>query len=303
MPHKTALLTDWVTIGVAGPTIDGREIPEQALRDAAETYDPEDIYTATINADHIGWYGSFGHVRELRTAENKRGKLTLQARLEPNVSLMVENLRGQKLFFSMELTDLEETGKTYLSGLAITDEPASLGTTEMRFSRNPRFQGEPVEVAGDVFSVSPESNPSTQRAPASGSPPDAGLLRQFASHILSLCGQASTETEPETAQPGTDDMTPEEIKALMGEELDQRFQALEDNLSKKFVLVQDVQDPGTEDPEAPAPADDKFAAQLDELKTGLTTLTEKLTAALEKGNGNAGGQQTGAAGAEEPDVI
>ncbi|WP_221800535.1 GPO family capsid scaffolding protein [Oceanobacter mangrovi] len=131
------LLTDWLVIGTAGATIDGRDIPEDWLTAAAEQYDL-DVYTAVINSDHLlEWYGSFGTVQQVRTGKSKDGKTTLEARINPNRRLVEMNGTGQKLFFSMEIIpEFADTGRAYLAGLAVTDQPASLGTSAMKFSAN-----------------------------------------------------------------------------------------------------------------------------------------------------------------------
>ena len=129
------LLTEWKTIGTAGETIDGRKISDQDLKDAAETYDPEE-YTAVLNSDHaLSWYGSFGHVHQVRLSTDKKDRTILQAKISPNKRLLEMNSQGQRVFFSMELMDnFAGSGKTYLSGLALTDQPASLGTSILKFS-------------------------------------------------------------------------------------------------------------------------------------------------------------------------
>lgn len=130
------LLTDWVTIGTAGNTIDGRVISEQDLIDADETYD-RDEYTAVLNSDHaLSWYGNFGTVHQTRLGKDKKDRTILQGKIAPNFRLIEMNRNGQRLFFSMELEDdFAGTGKTYLSGLAMTDSPASLGTSMLKFSK------------------------------------------------------------------------------------------------------------------------------------------------------------------------
>ena len=130
------LVTDWKTIGTAGETIDGREISEQDLKDAAETYDVEE-YAAVLNSDHaLSWYGSFGHVHQVRLGKDKKGRAILQAKLSPNKRLLQMNGEGQRVFFSMELMDnFAGTGRTYLTGLALTDTPASLGTSILKFAK------------------------------------------------------------------------------------------------------------------------------------------------------------------------
>ncbi len=124
--------TDWKKIGQSGPTVDGREIEGQWLLDAAEEYDPAK-YTAVIWIDHYRFYGNFGKVVALKT-EEKDGIVSLYAKLQPNEWLLSQNKDKQKLFTSMELTpDFAKSGKFYLTGLAVTDIPASLGTSELHF--------------------------------------------------------------------------------------------------------------------------------------------------------------------------
>ncbi|EDR2559937.1 phage capsid protein, partial [Salmonella enterica subsp. enterica] len=60
------------------------------------------------------------------------------ARLCPGISLLQANANGQLLFLSPEFTpdgNFRNTGKTYLEGLAVTDSPAGVSTTRLRFSR------------------------------------------------------------------------------------------------------------------------------------------------------------------------
>ena len=153
----TELLTEWLSIGTSGPTIDGRVIKPEWLTDAAESYDPAE-YTAVANAEH--WFGNYGSVSQLRTIEDKKGRTVLQARLRPNKYYLQQNSEDLRLFFSMELThDFAKTGKTYLTGLATTDRPASLGTSEAHFSRQDDdmvFRGGAEEIAASEFAVMPE---------------------------------------------------------------------------------------------------------------------------------------------------
>lgn len=145
MPNPL-LLTDWLTICTAGPTIDGRTIQEQWLIDAAETYDREE-YAAFLNCEH--WYGNLGTVWELRTGKDKKGRTNLQARIKPNKYFLQQNAEGLRLCYSAEfMHDFAKSGKSYLSGLATTDMPASLATTETHFNRRKAdvFTADPVEL-------------------------------------------------------------------------------------------------------------------------------------------------------------
>lgn len=154
MPKKTLLMTDWLTVGTSGPTVDGRVIKPEWLTDAAELYDPDE-YTAVANAEH--WFGNYGTVRELRTIQDKKDRTALQARIRPNKYYLMQNSEDLRLFFSMELDhDFAKTGKSYLTGLATTDHPASLGTSETHFSRvdNEKvFRGGSEEFSASALQV------------------------------------------------------------------------------------------------------------------------------------------------------
>ncbi len=137
MASSNPLISDWITIGTASPTVDGRVISEEMLNDIAANYDPDE-YTAVISSDHLLWlFGNYGDVREVRTAQDSKNRTVLQARIRPNHRLVEMNAEGQRLFSSMEVdTDFLGSGRSYLVGLAVTDQPASVGTTEIRFSRS-----------------------------------------------------------------------------------------------------------------------------------------------------------------------
>lgn len=137
MPRS--LVSFWKRVAVSGLTADGREIFAQDLRDIAETYKPS-FYTAVIWCDHDRWPGSHGTVYAVRLVEEdddlQPGEVALEAQLKPNDQLLYLNDRGQKLFSSVEITpNFRGTGKAYLTGLGVTDEPASVGTQELYFSK------------------------------------------------------------------------------------------------------------------------------------------------------------------------
>lgn len=128
--------TDWRVIGVSGETADGRTISAKELKEMAEQYDPE-IYGARINLEHMNFlfpgYGSgYGDVIELKAEPwaKDETKTALLAKLNITESLQKLWDSGQKIYTSMEITPrFADTKKAYLTGLAITDTPASLGTT------------------------------------------------------------------------------------------------------------------------------------------------------------------------------
>ncbi|POF99989.1 GPO family capsid scaffolding protein [Pseudomonas putida] len=142
MPRS--LVSYWKRVAVSGPTADGREITVQELRDCADTYKLS-RYTAVIWSEHERWPGSHGTVFAVRLLDEKDdpelepGQVALEAQLKPNDKLLSLNDQGEKLFTSVEITpNFANSGRHYLTGLAVTDSPASLGTQELYFSRGRR---------------------------------------------------------------------------------------------------------------------------------------------------------------------
>ena len=119
-------------VATSGPTIDGREIKADWLKQAAANYDPANIYAARVNVEHLrslspnGDFGAYGDVTALSTETDKNGKTALYAEIEPNAKAIAANKAGQKVFASIEIIEnFAGTGEAYLVGLALTDSPAS----------------------------------------------------------------------------------------------------------------------------------------------------------------------------------
>lgn len=130
---KTQLTSDWICIATAGYTVDGREITATELTEMAQTYDPN-VYTALIWLEHYRYFGNLGRVVEVKV-EEVDDKTKLFAKISPTAELLEMNERGQKIFTSVEIMpNFQKSGKCYLYGLAVTDSPASTGTTALNFS-------------------------------------------------------------------------------------------------------------------------------------------------------------------------
>lgn len=135
-------------VAVEGATTDGRTIERQWLVDAAETYSPT-TYGARVWMEHLrsmtadSPFRAYGDVVALKTEEVDIGgakKLALFAQIEPTADLVaMVNKAKQKLYTSIEITPkFADSGRAYLSGLAVTDTPASLGTEMLAFcAQNP----------------------------------------------------------------------------------------------------------------------------------------------------------------------
>lgn len=152
--------TAWFCVATAGPTVDGREIKKQWLTEAAETYNAAE-YTAMIwptSVDsHQKWY-NLGTIHSVK-CEDVGGKTKLFARFLPNKWMLSMNRDDQqKLFPSVEIVEnYASSGKCYLTGIAVTDLPASTGTERLEFSGSPDVirlcSGEPLSevVEKDSF--------------------------------------------------------------------------------------------------------------------------------------------------------
>ncbi|HCB0601863.1 TPA: GPO family capsid scaffolding protein [Klebsiella pneumoniae] len=133
---RSHLMTDWICIATEGETVDGRNLEAQWLIDMAETYDADGIYTALLWPEHQRWSGSCGEVLALKY-ERVDGLVKLYGRLSPEMELLYANQRGQLLFCSIEPTptlNFRGSGKPYLEGLGVTNQPASVGLDRMRFN-------------------------------------------------------------------------------------------------------------------------------------------------------------------------
>jgi hypothetical protein len=130
-------------IAVEGATTDGRAIARAWITQMAKNYNPE-IYGARINLEHLRGvipdspFKAYGDVLALEAREETgvfSGKLGLYAEIAPNDELVTLNKAGQKIYTSCEIDpSFADTNEAYLVGLAITDSPASLGTSVLSFA-------------------------------------------------------------------------------------------------------------------------------------------------------------------------
>ena len=250
MPRS--LVSYWKRVATSGPTTDGREILPQELRDIAETYTPS-TYTAVIWAEHERWSGSHGTVFAVRLVEEgddlKPGQVALEAQLKPNQKLLWLNDQGEKLFTSIEIRpNFANSGKAYLTGLAVTDEPASLGTQELYFSNRTdkaAYYAASVEL-GNLSEDKPQ-----------------GELGKLIGALTHLFKRFSSDDKPtETSPPST------ESKPPMDEATATALKALLAQLLVVAAGIQAVIEPAAEDAPEPdqAPIDDVSAA-VDEIVT------------------------------------
>jgi len=131
-------------IAVQGATTDGREISRDWISQMAKNYDPT-VYGARVNMEHIKGYAAdstfrrFGDVTKVEAEEITEGplagKLALFGYIDPTPELVELTKARQKVYTSIEVNPkFSDTGEAYLIGLAVTDDPASLGTEYLSFS-------------------------------------------------------------------------------------------------------------------------------------------------------------------------
>lgn len=159
-------VSKWFRIGVEGDTCDGRVISGDDIQDMADTFDPR-VYGCRINLEHIksllpdSPFKRYGDVTALKAEiisddSALNGKKALFAKIAPLDELVSMVRAGQKVYTSMEIRpNFSNSGKCYLIGLAVTDDPASLGTEYLEFcsraAQNP-LAGK-KDQPDDVFSV------------------------------------------------------------------------------------------------------------------------------------------------------
>lgn len=211
MPRS--LVSYWKRVAVSGPTADGREITVQELVDCAETYKLS-TYTAVIWSEHERWPGSHGTVFAVRLVtenddpELQPGQVALEAQLKPNDKLLQLNDQGEKLFTSVEIRpNFANSGRHYLTGLAVTDEPASLGTQELYFSTRARKSNRYDKTSYFCAPVELGSLREGIQQP--------GELRRFFNALTGLCKRfaETTTPSPDETKP-MDEATAKALKAL-----------------------------------------------------------------------------------------
>ncbi|MBT1870780.1 GPO family capsid scaffolding protein [Enterobacter mori] len=152
-------ISKWFRIGVEGDTCDGRDISAQDIQEMADGFDPR-VYGCRINLEHIRSvvpdtpFCRYGDVIELKAEvidddSVLNGKLALYGKIAPLDNLLAMLAKGQKVYTSMEIRpNFAKTGKCHLIGLAVTDDPASLGTEYLQFCAAGK-----KEQPTDLFSV------------------------------------------------------------------------------------------------------------------------------------------------------
>lgn len=150
----------WFRAAVEGATTDGRQIERSWIEDMAATYNP-DKYGARIWLEHYrgvlpdGPFKAYGDVLAVKAEEvdlDGQKRMALFVQVEPTADLVAMNKAKQKIYTSIEVhPKFSDSGRAYLTGMAVTDSPASIGTEALKFSaQNPAaspFSGRKTDQA------------------------------------------------------------------------------------------------------------------------------------------------------------
>lgn len=146
-PIENHAQTKFFRVAVEGATTDGRNISRDWITQMAKNYS-RTKYGARVNLEHIRGllpdspFKAYGDVLILEAREESgefSGKLGLYAQIAPTADLVALTKSGQKIYTSIEVDpSFADTKQAYLVGLAVTDNPASLGTSVLSFAaQNP----------------------------------------------------------------------------------------------------------------------------------------------------------------------
>ncbi len=240
---------------------DGRKIEASWIDDIVATFNAV-TFTPRINCEHIkgfspeppfNAYGSVTAVKAQTDELTIDGKVVprraLYVQVEPNEQLLAINKKGQKIFTSVEISpDFSGTGKVGLIGLAVTDNPASLGTEALSFSAlKPMFDAR-KQHPDNLFSAAIEAEIAVESDAVSDTASMAEATKSSFLAAFSTLFKSEKPKEPVTPPPANDNaFDVERFAAVMGEQvaaavkpaneavaaLSTRFDALEAKLASE----------------------------------------------------------------------
>jgi hypothetical protein len=198
MESSMATSPKFFRVATEGATTDGRKIERADIDQMVATYDPA-TFAARVNVEHVrgiapdGVFGSYGDILSLKAEDvqlNVGGQMqtrrALFAEIKPLPSLVSLTGAGQKLFTSIEINpNFAGTGKAYLAGIAVTDNPASLGTEMLAFCAG---QGAASPLASRKHA---EGNLFTAAEPVEMNFADASIPVQDSTGFWASCARCS----------------------------------------------------------------------------------------------------------------
>ncbi|WP_065479352.1 GPO family capsid scaffolding protein [Aeromonas hydrophila] len=201
--------TGWICIASAGPTLDGRTISPECLRQLAETYDPN-FYVANLWPEGVRGR-PLGHVYAVKVQE-QGDQLKLLAVLCPTLELIDLNTSGTHAFCTIEASEnFASTGKWYLSGVTVTDQPTLTGLTQLQFSAKPP-SGRPLVVPVPAPAV-PAPSPSKPAFRTSKPEQMFSQIEALSAGVTALCQKLDSFTPYRPNQPSAADRSDDSTHA------------------------------------------------------------------------------------------
>lgn len=189
-------------VAISGQTVDGRNIPANHIVEMAENYDPNH-YQGRVWLEHLKsiWpdsdFSAHGDVLSLEAKETViagEKVMGLYAELSVNSDLKKINDANKKIFSSIEYhPNFRDKGYAYLTGLAVTDTPASAGTEPLKFSLSKD------ETAKFTSAIEMSLDDAADNEKAAESAEDSKLVAVFANFTESLKGLFSKNKDAEAA--------------------------------------------------------------------------------------------------------
>lgn len=284
--------SDWKIVATEGATVDGRAISANWIKDMAATYNQAE-YTALIWPEHYRSSWSIFEGKNWGTVEDVKAakfgdKLRLFAKITPNKYLLDANKEEQKLFTSIEPNpDYKGEGRCYLMGLAVTDSPASSGTTRLKFSKNSEHEYSELEALDlSEYCTVDKSN----------------LAKAFST--LAQFFKAGGELPQADQQQEDTDVTEEQLKAALAEQFKTLGATLKTELKDELKDEFSLQRP--QEPEVPSQPEvtqqftaEQFSSELEKQLKPLTEKVEGLETKFAKLEEEVPGQRPGNTGSSE----
>lgn len=193
-------------VATEGATTDGREIQRSWIEQMAKNFNRAK-YGARVWLEHYRGvlpespFAALGDVLAVESREVEDGKLALFAQIDALPSLVAMNKAKQKIYTSIEIDpNFAKTGEAYLTGLAVTDTPASLGTEVLKFAaQNPDaspYKGK-KHSEGALFSAALETDLGLE---GDAETIASTLINKFSDLLKNLSGAAAPKPTPETTE-------------------------------------------------------------------------------------------------------
>lgn len=232
-------------VATEGATTDGRVIQKDWITQMAANFDPKK-YGARVWLEHYrgiapdGLFKAYGDVIAVEARPVEDGKLALFAQIEPLPELVAMTKAKQKIYTSIEVNPkFADTGEAYLTGLAVTDSPASLGTDILAFAaQNPKAS--PLagrkSHAEALFSEAIEVTLEFEE----DKPEDAGLVTKFIASVKSVTEKFNGKAKGDDARFSAVLEALEEAGTVIADQAEKHaaLQADHDRLSKAFATLQ-----------------------------------------------------------------